>query len=229
MLGAPSSVEVVKTEGKNEYTFPKKSEIHFQFPARKTMPPVKIIWSDAATAVVYRPEGIPESELLFGGPDSFGIGAAGASADFGPAKPAPKAPQSGTAGASARYGAPSFPTGVVWIGDKGILTNNSYAANIRLLPESRHKSYKLPPQLLTRSPGHYRDWIRACKGGDPACSNFSVAGPFTEWTLLGAIAVRFEGKIEWDSEKMRVTNIAEANRYVKPTIRKGWEIGSSRT
>ncbi len=117
------------------------------------------------------------------------------------------------------------PGGAVFVGDKGFLTADNYGANVRLLPLSRHKEYKLPPQVLTRSPGHYRDWIRACKGGDPACSNFSVAAPFTEWILLGALAHHFEGKLEWDSAKMRVTNIPEANKYLKPTYRKGWEIG----
>src|SRR5262249_15654149 len=82
-----------------------------------------------------------------------------------------------------------------------------------------------PSEFMTRSPGHYRDWIRACKGGDPACSNFSVAGPFTEWISLGVLALRFEGKLEWDSEKMRITNNAEANKLIKPAFRKGWTHG----
>jgi hypothetical protein len=86
------------------------------------------------------------------------------------------------------------------------------------------KEYKLPPQLLTRSPGHYRDWIRACKGGDPACSNFSVAAPFVQWMLLGVIAMKFEGKLEWDAAKMRFTNNSEANQYLKPKFRKGWKM-----
>jgi hypothetical protein len=47
------------------------------------------------------------------------------------------------------------------------------------------KDYKLPPPLLTRSAGHMRDFVRACKGGDPACSNFDVAAPFVEWMPLG--------------------------------------------
>jgi hypothetical protein len=84
--------------------------------------------------------------------------------------------------------------------------------------------YHFPPQVLTRSPGHYRDWIRACKGGDPACSNFNVAAPFVEWMLLGVIALRVEGKLEWDAAKMRFTNNSEANKYLKPTFRKGWSL-----
>jgi len=53
-------------------------------------------------------------------------------------------------------------------------------------------------------------------------SNFDVAASFTEWVLLGTIAVRCEGKLEWDAAKMRFTNNAAANRYLKPTLRKGW-------
>ena len=89
------------------------------------------------------------------------------------------------------------------------------------------KDYKFPMPVLRRAPasseaGHHADWIQACKTGVPADSNFAIAGPFTEWILLGTLALRFEGKIEWDSEKMRITNNAEANKYIKPTFRKGW-------
>src|SRR5258707_15350303 len=59
----------------------------------------------------------------------------------------------------------------------------------------------MPAPMLTRSPGHMRDFIRACKGGDPACSNFDVAAPFVEWMLLGVIALRHEGKLEYDPDK----------------------------
>jgi hypothetical protein len=93
----------------------------------------------------------------------------------------------------------------------------------RLIPVEKMKDYRMPPPALTRSPGHMLDFIRACKGGDPACSNFNVASPFVEWMLLGVIALRYDGKIEYDSDKMRVTNNAEANKLLKPTFRKGWE------
>ena len=114
--------------------------------------------------------------------------------------------------------------GSLFIGEKGILTTGTYGDGTRLLPEERMKDYKFPDPILTRSPGHYRDWIRACKGGSPACSNFDYAGPFTEWVLLGAIAQRFEGKLLWDAGKMKITNHAEANHLVKEPYRKGWKL-----
>jgi hypothetical protein len=115
--------------------------------------------------------------------------------------------------------------GSLFVGEKGLITTGTYGENTRLLPVEKMREYHFPSEFLTRSPGHYRDWIRACKGGEPACSNFSVAGPFTEWISLGVLALRFEGKLEWDSEKMRITNNAEANKLIKPTFRKGWTLG----
>ena len=116
------------------------------------------------------------------------------------------------------------PDGSLFIGDKGMLTTGTYGEDTRLIPVEKMEDYQFPPPVLTRSPGHYRDWIRACKGGDPACSNFNVAVPFVEWMLLGVIALRVEGKLEWDSAKMRFTNNSDANKYLKPTFRKGWSL-----
>ena len=116
--------------------------------------------------------------------------------------------------------------GAVWVGEKGFLSTDTYGANVRLLPLARHKDYKLPLRFLTRAPEHHRDWVRACKGGERSCSDFSVYGPFTEWIQLASIALRVEGKLEWDSARLRFTNSPEANKLVRPTFRKGWEIKS---
>jgi hypothetical protein len=177
------------------------------------MPPVKLFWYDAMRDAPMRPPGLAADEMLIGPPGvaSRLAGGPGGAA----AKPA------ASAGAPARR--PDQANGAVFIGEKGVLTTDTYGANVRLLPAARMTDYRLPPQLLTRSPGHYRDWIRACKGGDPACSNFSVAGPFTEWIVMGCIALHFEGKLEWDSVKMKFTNRPEANKYLKPEFRKGWK------
>jgi predicted dehydrogenase len=217
MLGAPSSVEVIGQEGKNPYTFPKKSVTRFDFPARGSMPPVKIFWYDAQTGPAFRPQGIPEDEPLIGGEGAF----RGTSPPPLVTAPNGQGPRPGGQGARAN----PLSNGAVFVGDKGYLTTDTYGANVRLLPLERHKEYKLPPQFLTRSPGHYRDWIRAAKGGERACSDFSVAGPFTEWILLGTVALHCEGKLEWDSARMKFTNSAEANQHIKPKFRKGWQAG----
>lgn len=114
--------------------------------------------------------------------------------------------------------------GSLFLGDKGMVTTGCYGERTRLIPDARMKDYKLPPQVLTRSPGHSADWLRACKGGDPSCSNFSVAAPFVQWMLLGVIAMKVEGKLEWDAAKNQFSNNKEANRYLKPNFRKGWKL-----
>lgn len=59
------------------------------------------------------------------------------------------------------------------------------------MPESRQKDYGKPPQMLERSPGHYVEWIQACKGGKPAGSNFpDHAGLLAQVVLMGNIALR---------------------------------------
>ena len=240
MLTAPTSIEVIKQEVKNPHTFPKKSVTRFEFPARKSMPPVKLYWYDAASGPAFRPDGIPESEPLIGGPGSFGAAGTEFSGGGAITRPAgsgrPGGPggaaggqrgQDGGAGRPARaggFGGGPGSNGAVYIGEKGILTTDTYGANVRLLPESRQKESKVPPQYLTRSPGHHRDWIRACKGGERSCSDFSIAGPLTEWIVLGCIALHVDGKLDWDAAKMRFTNSSEANQYIKPKFRKGWEI-----
>ena len=114
--------------------------------------------------------------------------------------------------------------GAVFIGTKGIMATCERGEGVHLLPAARWKEYVLPPQLLTRSPGHMLDWIRACKGGDPSCSDFSATAPYAEWLSLMAIAFRVPGMLQWDSKNQRFTNNAEANKYVKPVFRKGWEL-----
>ncbi len=114
--------------------------------------------------------------------------------------------------------------GAVFIGTKGIMATRERGEGVWLLPAARWAEYVLPPQLLTRSPGHMLDWVRACKGGDPSCSDFSITGPYAEWLSLIAIAFRVPGKLQWDSKALRFTNSAEANKYVRPSARKGWEM-----
>jgi hypothetical protein len=234
-LGAPTSVECVSKEGTSDFMFPKKSVIRFDFPARGSMPALKLFWHDGMNATP-NIEGVPEGELLGDLPgrpmrrrQAQGGGPGGQAAQG----PRPERSPSGFVGRvfdwesyEATKNATDVqvpkPDGSLFIGDKGMLTTGTYGEQTRLIPTDKMKDYKFPPQLLTRSPGHYRDWIRACKGGDAACSNFNVASPFVEWMLLGVIALRVEGKLEWDAAKMRFSNNSDANKYLKPTLRKGW-------
>lgn len=230
-LGAPTSVECIKKEGVSPFMFPERSVIKFEFPARGNMPPVTLYWYDGCKETPKIP-GVPEGEWL--GDLPYPAMARTQGAQGGPPRQEPPPQRTGYVGRVFDYEQYEAmrkepdkvrmppPDGSLFIGDKGMITTGTYGEQTRLVPAERMKDYRFPPPLLTRSPGHYRDWIRACKGGDPACSNFEVAAPFTEWMLLGVIALRVEGRLEYDPVKMRFTNNNEANRYLKPTFRKGW-------
>jgi hypothetical protein len=45
-LGAPSSVELKRIDGKSDIAFPKSAIVEYQFPARGSKPPVKVTWHE---------------------------------------------------------------------------------------------------------------------------------------------------------------------------------------
>jgi len=115
--------------------------------------------------------------------------------------------------------------GHLFVGDKGKMLGD------RLIPESRRKEYGKPPQMIPRSPGHHIEWIEACKGGKPAGSNFDHAGPLAEAVLLGNVALRPEmkekmnrTKLLWDGPNLKITNVPEANEFLRRDYRDGWTL-----
>jgi predicted dehydrogenase len=119
--------------------------------------------------------------------------------------------------------------GLLFLGDQGTLMTGCYGRGPRLIPESKMRQFKKPPQTIERIPGgldgHEQDWVRACKGGKPASSNFDFSGPLSEMVLMGNLAVRFpDRRLLWDGENMKVTNDPAANAYVRREYRKGWTL-----
>ena len=105
------------------------------------------------------------------------------------------------------------------VGDKGKMYGHE------ILPQKRAKEMGAPPRVLARSPGHYVEWIQACKGGAPAGSNFvDHATHLAEVVLLGNIAIRTKEKLLWDPWALRFTNSEAGNRLIHPPYRDGWEI-----
>jgi hypothetical protein len=233
------SVECVKKNSLPPFTFPDEIGLKYEFAARPNMPAVTVYWYHHQGGDAYTPPGmtveearkIPNTGPQVGPPrvqGGFFPGTGGAPAA---ARAAQAAPRPAATGAAARPQSSGY--NCIFVGSKGYLGTNGRGEGVGLLPGSRWAEYKLPNAYLPRSPGattgdnhsaHLRDWVRACKGGVPACSHFGIAGPYTEWLVLGAAAVHYEGKLMWDNAKGEITNIREANQWVKPAFRKGWEI-----
>jgi predicted dehydrogenase len=122
-------------------------------------------------------------------------------------------------------------SGSLLVGDKGILYSpNDYGEQWKLLPEKEFEGYKGPEKTLPRNgrgdDGMKAEWVAAIKANKPsiAMSNFNYAALLTETILLGNVAMRVGKKIEWDGERMRVTNAKEAAQFITPEYRKGWKL-----
>ncbi len=94
----------------------------------------------------------------------------------------------------------------------------------KLYPEEKFADYKAPPQTVPDSPGFYKEWIDACKGGEKATCHFDYSGPMAETVLLGNAAYRAGGGFDWDASTLTARGNSNADKFLRPEFRKGWEI-----
>jgi predicted dehydrogenase len=182
-LEAATSVEASSTDRYPE-TLPQASIIHFEFPARGEMPPVKLHWYDGGLTPP-RPEGLPDDKVLTGEDNE----------------------------------------GLLFVGEKGTIMSGFSGRNPHLLPESKMTTFQPPPKTLARSPGNEREWLDACKGSKTKPgANFEFSGMVTETLLLGNLALRVEGKLNWDRNALKVVNRDSAAQYIAPEVRQGWAL-----
>jgi len=188
------TVEVVMQRGRNEQTFPLTTTIKYSFPARADMAPVDVYWYDG--------------HWEEGGKRVYNR---------------PKRPSGIPAGQE--LGDDNM-NGSFLIGDKGIITTGEYGGRSRLMPDEKMADYEKPDPWLPRVKGgnHYQNWLDACKGGEPACSNFDYSGPFTEMVNFGNLTVKSGKKLHWDNKKGVVTNVSNPAAIVSKEYRKGWEL-----
>lgn len=111
--------------------------------------------------------------------------------------------------------------GSLYIGTTGVL----YSPYIAM--PSVYKDGKQVEANITKVPGdnHYLQWVEAARGNGKTSAPFDYAGPMTETVLIGCLSTRFPNqKLEWDGKNMVVTNVKEANQFVRKSYRKGWEV-----
>jgi len=115
--------------------------------------------------------------------------------------------------------------GAMFKGSKGWLITD-FGARI-IVPEGDSADmtyYKSPAKEEVLPPlGHFqKEWTNACKGDLKTTCNFDYAGTMIEQLLLGLVAYRAGGKIEYDGATGKVTNNADANALLSRQYRKGW-------
>lgn len=200
-LGAPTSVQAASSRV-NEETYPVASMVTYQFAARGPAAQagnqhVRSLSGAAAGAVE-----MPPLKLVW--------------YDGGLRPPRPE---------GLPEGALMGDNGHLLVGDRGFILGSS------VFPESRRKEIGPIAKTIPRSANHHQEWIAACKGGPPAGSNFDWAGPLAEAVLLGNVALRVQlreeltrARLLWDAPNLKVTNLAEADKFLRGAYREGWAL-----
>ena len=194
-LSEPASVECTYEEGNNNQTGPTKCTVKYEFPARKN----RFAKQKMPAVDVYWYEGGLLPDRPEGVPADEKLGDGG--------------------------------NGSMFVGDNGVLTTGCYGDKTRLVPASDNKARrdevaKIEPVIpRVHAQNHHRDWVRSCKDGKPAASNFEYAVPLTEMVLLGNLAVRSGQKVDWNASEMRVTNnVPNVEQYIRRDYRQGWTL-----
>jgi hypothetical protein len=188
------SVEAEST-GTNDETYPEASTIRYRFPARGDLPPVTITWNDGGRHPSC-PDGLPYLREV----GSNGIIFLGEEHTM-------------------MFGPTVFGTTPGQVGPRTIPEFTEI--------QNKRPFKKIPPVkegVWTKGNRHIQEWIAACKAGKQPSASFEYSAPLTEMVLLGNVALACGEPIEWDSEKLQVTNVAEANRFIRREYRNGWSL-----
>jgi hypothetical protein len=122
------------------------------------------------------------------------------------------------------------------VGSKGVVHTNPHNSKCTLLPEENFPDQGGPPRTIPASGSSptiadndadvqiLREWTNAIKGSGTTFSDFQRASRATEFVLLGNIATRVGRTLEFDPVSGRITNDDEADQWVHPRRRKGWEL-----
>jgi predicted dehydrogenase len=185
-LGFPTVIETISTPF-NGACYPHATTTYYEFPARGSMPVVKMTWYDGGL-VPPRPDEVGDEKLKGEG-------------------------------------------GILYIGSKGKMLQDTYGLNPRLLPKSLHDSTAVPPTKLPRiaHEEHEMNWVEAIKGKAEISCPLEYAARLTEVMLLGIASLRAGAKLHYDGANMRFTNAVgpnqrDPNDYLTREYRGGWSL-----
>ena len=116
--------------------------------------------------------------------------------------------------------------GILFVGDQGAILAGFHGQNPRLFTKGQNKPLRVDQDDM-RNVDRLGLWIKACKGGKASPGSFLNAAAITDAVNLGTVALRSGKKVRFDSDRMKITNVPEANRYLVRQYRQGWNLTDS--
>ena len=106
-----------------------------------------------------------------------------------------------------------------------VFKGGTHGETLRIIPEERMKAMAASlPTIVGGFSDHATNFVRACQGKEETRSPFNISGPLTQVFLLGIVAQRLGGRLEFDTQRREFSNNAEANRLLHGLDpRPGWE------
>ena len=111
--------------------------------------------------------------------------------------------------------------GILFVGDAGSIMGSFHGRNPQLFTKGKVESLSLTTESGADEPGN--PWLAAMKG-EESPGSFLNAGPITDALNLGTVALRAGKKVLFDGQAMKITNSADANKYLYREYRDGWEL-----
>ncbi len=107
------------------------------------------------------------------------------------------------------------------IGTEGAMLLPHQAGPV-LVPKAKFAGVE-KPKVPRRN--HYHHFLDAILGGEMCESHFAQTGPMAEAIILGTVAIRVPDTVlSWDAKAVRITNSEAANKLLRRSYRKGWEV-----
>ncbi len=191
----------VRAEGPPPHpdTTPVQLHVEYKFPARGSLPPVTLTWTNGSQPPrIFAENKFPDwawgvfvgtEGMLLVNYDQWMLWPEPKFAKFVPPKP-------------------SIPPSVGLELSRGPAAIAAYRA-------------QLPGRGLAEI-GHRLEWVNACKTGSRTGCNFGYASAISETIMLGSLAYRTGTPLDWDAANLRITNAPSANALLARTYRPGW-------
>jgi len=121
--------------------------------------------------------------------------------------------------------------GILFVGDRGKIIAGFNGQTPRLIAGGKitplweeQPERKTGAQQQRAGGRRAAPWLEAFKGGAQSPGSFLNASSISDAVCLGTVALRAGRKVVFDSAAMKITNVADANKFLYREYRPGWEL-----